>query len=217
MTAMRTDERSKTRKRLALGAATVVLVLVSAASAVAAQLLIRGSASKPDLEYLAVKGERNDVHVFDTKAGYTIQDLSATIKNSTSSCKRSADRHKLTCPHHIRRGGPRRKPAFLKIVLGDRSDAVTTSSLLTLPVMIFGDTGDDRLLGGAGNDSIYGKDGDDYIDGRGGHDTLSGGAGDDIIISNDDVQDIVKCGPGFDRVDADHFDKVSGDCERVEA
>ncbi|MEA2271488.1 MAG: hypothetical protein QOI98_196 [Solirubrobacteraceae bacterium] len=217
MTAKRTDERTKRRRRLALGAATVVLVLVSAGSAVAGELLIRGSKSKPDLRYLAAKGEHNDVHIFDTKAGYTIQDLTATIKNSTSSCKRSADRHKVTCPHQIRRGGPRRKPVFLRLVLGDRSDALTTSSLFRLPLIIFGDTGDDRLLGGAGSDTIYGKDGDDYIDGRGGHDTLSGGAGDDIIISNDDVMDIVKCGPGHDRVDADHFDKVSGDCERVEA
>jgi len=216
MRGMRTGSPGSRCRLAALGAATAVLALVVSGSAVAGELLILGSKSKPDLEYFAAKNERNDVHVSDSRAGYVIEDLGANIKSSASSCKRSADRHKVTCPHRIRRGGPLRKPAFLNIVLGNGNDLVTVSSKVTVAVMLFGDAGDDRIYAGGGADTVYGKDGDDYIDGRGGRDTISGGLGDDIIISNDGVKDVVKCGPGTDRVEADHLDDVAADCERAE-
>jgi Ca2+-binding RTX toxin-like protein len=218
MTATRTNERARTRRAIALAATVTAVLLYGAASALAGELLILGPKSKPDLEYFAAKGERNDVHVSDSKAGYVIQDLGAVIKNSASRCKRSADKHKVTCPHKIRRsGGPTRKPAFLNFVLNDRSDYLIISAAVHLPATISGDSGDDRILSGPSGDTIYGKNGDDYIDGRSGHDTISGGEGDDIIISNDDTRDVVKCGPGTDRVEGDHLDKIASDCERVEA
>jgi Ca2+-binding RTX toxin-like protein len=217
MTAMRTHERRSTWRAIGVATTAVAVVLWGAGSALAGELLILGSKSKPDLEYFAAKGERNDVHVADTKAGYTIQDLGPTIKNSAKSCKRSADRHKVTCPHKIRRGGPSRKPAFLNIVLNDGADYLIVGAAFRLPVTVSGDAGDDRIFGGGGNDTIRGKNGDDYLDGRKGRDTISGGDGSDVIISNDDSRDVVECGAGSDRVDADHLDKISKDCERVEA
>jgi Ca2+-binding RTX toxin-like protein len=213
-----THSRRSTRRAIAAGVTATAVVLWGAGSALAGELLILGPKSKPDLEYFAGKGQRNDVHVADTKAGYTLQDLGATIKNSTKSCKRSADRHKVTCPHKVRRsGGTSRKPAFLNVVLGDGADYLIVGISFHLPVQVSGDTGVDRIYGGPSGDTIYGKTGDDYLDGRGGADTISGGDGDDVIISNDDTRDVVTCGSGTDRVEGDHLDKIAKDCERVEA
>ena len=217
MTPRRTHERRRTCRAIAVAATTSAVVLWGAGSALAGELLILGSKSKPDLEYFAAKGERNEVLVGDTKAGYTIQDLGPTIKNSAKACKRSADRHKVTCPHKIRRGGPTRKPAFLNIVLNDGADTLTVSTLVHLPITVSGDSGDDRIKTGPSGDTIYGKNGNDYLDGRKGKDTISGGDGDDVIISNDDSRDVVKCGTGTDRVVGDHLDQIAKDCERVEA
>ena len=217
MTSKRTHQRRSTRTATLAGMAAVALLLFGAASALAGELLILGSKSKPDLEYFAAKGERNDVHISDSKAGYVIQDLGPTIKNSASKCRRTADRHKVTCPHKISRGGAKRKPAFLNVVLNDGNDFLTMSAAVHVPLTVSCDSGDDRIYGGPSGDTIFGKNGDDYLDGRGGHDTISGGDGDDIIISNDDNADVVKCGPGTDRVEGDQFDKIAKDCERVEA
>jgi hypothetical protein len=214
---MLTLERATARRLVALTAVFAIVLLYAAASAVAGELLILGSKKKPDLEYFAAKNERNDVHISDSKAGYVIQDLGAVIKNSASKCKRTADRHKVTCPHKISRGGAKRKPAFLNVVLGDGNDYFIQSVAVRIPLLISGDSGDDRIFAGPSGDTIYGKNGDDYLDGRSGHDTISGGEGDDIIVSNDDISDVVKCGPGTDRVEGDHLDKIAKDCERVEA
>jgi serralysin len=213
-----THSRRSTRRAMAAGVTATAVVLCGAGSALAGELLILGAKKKPDLEYFAAKGERNDVHISDSKAGYVIQDLGPTIKNSASRCKRAADKHKVTCPHKISRaGGTKRKPAFLNVVLNDGNDYLIQSAAVHLPLLASGDSGDDRIYGGPSGDTIYGKTGDDYLDGRGGHDTISGAEGDDIIVSNDGDSDIVKCGPGTDRVEGDQFDKIARDCERVEA
>lgn len=90
-----------------------------------------------------------------------------------------------------------------------------------------------------GDDSISGGNGNDVIAGGFGADKLSGGAGDDTILEgplgdastdiisggdgNDKInsaslrasKDIVSCGRGADRVEADPADIVSRDCEKV--
>jgi Ca2+-binding RTX toxin-like protein len=217
MTSPRTHQRRSTRRATIAGLAAAALLLYGAGSALAGELLILGSKSKPDLEYFAAKGERNDVHISDSKNGYVIQDLGPVIKNSASKCKRSADKHKVTCPHKISRGGAKRKPAFLNVVLNNGNDYLIQSAAVHLTLLVSGDSGDDRIYGGPSGDTIYGKNGDDYLDGRRGKDTISGGDGDDIIITNDDEADVVRCGRGTDRVEGDQFDKIAKDCERVEA
>jgi hypothetical protein len=47
-----------------------------------------------------------------------------------------------------------------------------------------------------------------------GHDVVSAGAGNDHISAHDGARDIVRCGPGIDRVVADKVDVLT-DCERV--
>ncbi len=55
---------------------------------------------------------------------------------------------------------------------------------------MYGQTGDDTLLGGSGGDRVRGGDGDDVINGGDGNDPILGGADDDEITG----------GAGFDRI-----------------
>ena len=48
--------------------------------------------------------------------------------------------------------------------------------------VIFGDDGEDTMIGGAQADFLEGGEGDDRIEGRGGDDTLSGGVGDNALF-----------------------------------
>ena len=91
--------------------------------------------------------------------------------------------------------------------------------------------GDLNLVGGPGNDVVIAGEGSDNAVGGGGNDllvddglrefsedNLSGGSGNDVIDvfhKPAEVQDIVACGRGFDRVIADRADLVAPDCEKV--
>ena len=70
--------------------------------------------------------------------------------------------------------------------------------------------------GGAGNDRIWAMARGDVIgpDDRQG-DTVYGGDGNDRIFVRDGEQDVVDCGPGYDRVRADFQDIVDSSCEVV--
>jgi Ca2+-binding RTX toxin-like protein len=74
-----------------------------------------------------------------------------------------------------------------------------------------------NLYGDTGNDTIKGGKGQDILEGEQGRDKHFGGKGDDVIdAANDDtpgVRDIVKCGPGRDVVFANPPDEVANDCE----
>jgi Ca2+-binding RTX toxin-like protein len=97
--------------------------------------------------------------------------------------------------------------------------------------------GPDRAYFERGQDALYGGDGNDFINGGQGHDAISGGEGNDLLIDGatkgesstdalsggdghdqldvDNVpaaKDVVDCGVGVDRVDADRKD-VLIDCE----
>jgi Ca2+-binding RTX toxin-like protein len=69
------------------------------------------------------------------------------------------------------------------------------------------------LIGGPGNDRLNGGTGNDTLIGNGGKDSLVGGPGNDAINARDGVRELVKCGPGKDRVKADKKDRLSG-CEK---
>ncbi len=80
---------------------------------------------------------------------------------------------------------------------------------------LYGQGGNDRLNGGAGDDYLLGGSGRDRLIGGPGRDVLIGGSGNDTIFARDGEVDLVKCGPGRDRVVADRNDKVARDCESV--
>ena len=85
-----------------------------------------------------------------------------------------------------------------------------------------GPEGRRRLTGGDGNDILIGGPGKDKLNGarattplpERGKDSLVGGPGSDTINAKDGVSELVKCGPGRDKVKADKKDRLSG-CETV--
>jgi Ca2+-binding RTX toxin-like protein len=63
-------------------------------------------------------------------------------------------------------------------------DDLVDGSALTIPVTIFGGTGDDTLIGGSGDDSLFGEEDDDDLIGGLGADLLDGGAGSDGLVGD---------------------------------
>jgi Tol biopolymer transport system component len=74
----------------------------------------------------------------------------------------------------------------------------------------------DRLNGTAGPDLVCGLGGADTITGGSGQDQLFGQDGNDRFLARDGEFDVIGCGLGRDRVDADLGDIVGVDCERAE-
>jgi uncharacterized delta-60 repeat protein len=93
-----------------------------------------------------------------------------------------------------------------------------------------GGTGRDRVFGGLGSDHLRGGPGRDQLDGQAGNDELVGGPhsdtiyagtgrdivdagrGNDVVRVRDGSPDVVRCGLGFDEVEADRRDRLVG-CE----
>ena len=83
------------------------------------------------------------------------------------------------------------------------------------PDVIAGGRGDDSLDGGGHTDRMYGEGGDDSLRAGSGRNFLDGGTGNDRIYARNDRRDVISCGSGRDRVQADRTDIVRVDCERV--
>ena len=64
------------------------------------------------------------------------------------------------------------------------SDAITMQSM-TIPGVLYGQEGDDTIIGGAAGDLIFGGDGNDVIRAAAGRDTVYGNFGDDDIDGGD--------------------------------
>ena len=75
--------------------------------------------------------------------------------------------------------------------------------------------GDDCLNGGRGNDRLIAGPGSDRLTGGKGRDIMLGAGGPDMIKARDGQRDVIKCGPGKDKVVADRSDRVAKDCEQV--
>jgi hypothetical protein len=82
----------------------------------------------------------------------------------------------------------------------------------------------DRLIAGKGADVVKGKGGKDCLSGKSGKDRLTGGkgkdkvnggTGGDRIFARDGSRDVIRCGKGRDRVQADKRDRVGRSCEQV--
>jgi Ca2+-binding RTX toxin-like protein len=107
-----------------------------------------------------------------------------------------------------------------RIVLTNRADRF---KLFRNGLKVFGRGGndvitgfaDDSIDGGGGNDRLNGGDGDDVLTGGRGRDEVFGGSEDDSIRVRDGRRDVVGCGKGTDKVQADRKDRVRKDCEKV--
>ena len=72
--------------------------------------------------------------------------------------------------------------------------------------------GDDKLIGGLGNDAIMAGGGVDIVIGGLGNDYLDAGAGEDVDVHGNEGDDVVRGGSGNDLVHGDDgIDQVMGD------
>ena len=108
-------------------------------------------------------------------------------------------------------------------VLRHAGDPPATAAAADGNDRLVGGKGEDALFGGAGNDSLVGGSGRDLLSGGAGGDRLVGGpgrnryygdTGNDSINSANGVRELVDCGFGRDTVKADPRDRLSG-CEKV--
>ena len=82
---------------------------------------------------------------------------------------------------------------------GDDTVLIDGTFTTTKATRIDGQNGDDRLIGGSGNEVLFGGRGDDFVDGNGGVDTAFLGRGDDTFVWDPgDGSDDVEGGSGFD-------------------
>jgi Ca2+-binding RTX toxin-like protein len=65
---------------------------------------------------------------------------------------------------------------------GAGNDQLTAEITGGVGVALYGQAGNDTLVGGAGSDILDGGDGNDILQGRGGADVITGGAGNDTLI-----------------------------------
>jgi Ca2+-binding RTX toxin-like protein len=138
------------------------------------------------LGFLAGSGTVNTVEIKPIAfGGITLSDTSGTVElepDAGTGCVQTTS-HLVTCDASI---------VGLSARLSDGNDKFTNTT--KLPAYVYGDDGDDQLLGGTGpdhidggpgKDLIYGGLGNDYLDGEQGADTLYGQAGNDELISAD--------------------------------
>ena len=67
----------------------------------------------------------------------------------------------------------------------DGNDRITIDGQLQFPTRIFGDAGNDTIIGGPKEDTIFAGGGDDSIQGGAGNDSIRGGGGNDRISAGD--------------------------------
>ena len=100
---------------------------------------------------------------------------------------------------------------------GDDRVDLSGGSLKTsgrIPSSVYGGTGNDVLIAGAGNDLLYGNGGDDYLDGGAGTDIIYGDSGDDFLIGGTE-RDVIYGGVGIDTVFGVAGDDVLDGTERL--
>ena len=70
----------------------------------------------------------------------------------------------------------------IRIMVCDGDDTVDVSNGITIPVLEYGEGGNDRLQGGSRPNILIGGDGNDTLTGGAGDDTLDGGPGSDTAV-----------------------------------
>lgn len=83
----------------------------------------------------------------------------------------------------------------ISVAGGDGDDVITVSPALNFPCLLFGEFGNDTLVGGSGNDQLFGGIGNDRLDGGPGDDQLFTGQGYDTFADNQGNNANVSGGP----------------------
>jgi len=82
------------------------------------------------------------------------------------------------------------------------NDDIQIVESISLPAILRGDDGDDRIKGGGGSDILIGGDDDDLVVGGGGQDLLIGGIGRDRMVGNSDDDILIAGSTDHDANDA---------------
>jgi uncharacterized protein YkwD len=83
----------------------------------------------------------------------------------------------------------------ISVAGGDGNDFISVSPAINLPCLLFGEFGDDTLIGGSGNDQLFGGVGNDRLDGGPGDDQLYTGQGNDVFADTQGNNTYVSGGP----------------------
>lgn len=107
-------------------------------------------------------------------------------------------------------------PDYTQIVfhLGDGNDVVG-AGMVSVPMTIYTEGGDDTVFGGEGKDTIFGGEGRDDMTGNGDSDLVDGGPGDDSLRGGTG-NDRVVGGPGRDSVNGDGPDILSDGNDQID-
>lgn len=85
--------------------------------------------------------------------------------------------------------------ASISVAGGDGDDVITVSPAINLPTLLFGEFGNDTLIGGAGSDQLFGGIGNDRLDGGVADDQLFTGQGSDTFADSQGSNATVSGGP----------------------
>jgi Ca2+-binding RTX toxin-like protein len=114
---------------------------------------------------------------------------------------------KVATPENIKEGSNKddvlRSRGDRRIIYGNDGDDRLIGG--DLQDNLYGGNGNDRLSGGDGNDFLFGDAGDDILNGNAGRDYLNGGNGNDFLYGGDD-NDFLYGGEGDDRLNGGEGD-----------
>ena len=119
------------------------------------------------MRYEADPGERNDVRVALTDAGFRLSDAGADIRAPADGCT-SITPQLVSCAPT-----PSAPIVRIDILGGDGDDRIDASALVFTPTLLEAGAGDDVVVGGGTRDTLTGGPGSDVLDGRGGDDIAS--------------------------------------------
>lgn len=101
-------------------------------------------------------------------------------------------------PHECIQGTPGNDVRTVQCMQGRNGDDTITCDNSN-HCHLYGDSGNDRIVGGNGDDNLHGTDGNDLIVARDGNDELHGDPGDDLLTGGTGT-DHFNCGDGTDIV-----------------
>ena len=94
--------------------------------------------------------------------------------------------------------GPVSPTGYVIVYGGAGNDRIVADPRVTNNLMLFGEAGNDTLVGGAGNDILVGGDGNDVIAGGAGMNILIGGAGNERLQAGRFGDVLIACATAYD-------------------
>jgi Ca2+-binding RTX toxin-like protein len=200
--------------RVTFGGALSLAVLATAVPASASFASVGSRNSGTQVQVSGNPGEANDIEVTLVGSTYMITDTAGIIAGPGCSGGGTV----VTCPDPM--------GTVLRVVVAPADGADVAVLDATIPSLMSGGPGPDRLVGGPLRDRMLGRGDADRLSGRGGDDRLTGNArgdvlnggagedrlqgdqGPDRIRARDGERDSVNGGAGTDRARIDPQDRV---------